>query len=212
MWITRLYTQRIPSRMTHCLKQLSEGKTSDAAAFNQRVIGQNIRLNTETQKKSRGPIWGFTETHFTSPPCNSYTAVIMLLWLEGAAFLHHNHKNWLKTSKKQNHIFCWRLFFCFFSFIAFFSYCLSKSGLLIFWPDEYTHSFKAADECFLELLLPLDGLQPVWHLTPDINKTFSSNSPGYCYLARCSTFWWPRWSKRFFTCVFTCSASKVQIS
>lgn len=103
-------------------------------------------------------------------------------------------------------------FFLFLSFIALFSYCPSKSGLLIFWPDEYTHSFKAADECFLELLLPLDGLQPVWHPTPDIKKTFSSNSPGYCYLARCSTFWWSRWSKRFFTCVFTCPASKVQIS
>lgn len=103
-------------------------------------------------------------------------------------------------------------FSLFLSFIAFFPHCLSKSVLLIFWPDEYTHSFKAADECFLELLLPLDSLQPFCPLTPDINKTFPSNSPGYCYLAGCSTFWWSRWSKRFFTCVFTCSASKVQIS
>lgn len=167
MWITRLYTQRIPSRMTHCLKQLSEGKTSDAAAFNQRVIGQNIRLNTETQKKSRGPIWGFTETHFTSPPCNSYTAVIMLLWLEGAAFLHHNHKNWLKTSKKQNHIFCWRLFFCFFHLLHSFHTVFQRA---VFWYSDLMSIHTASrlqmnvfwNCCCLSMV---SNLSDIWPLT-----------------------------------------------
>lgn len=130
LWIARLYTPRVAQGWcvgrqmfaTQRWKVLSEGQTWDAAAFNQRVIAQNIATQEAQPEALQRHISHQRPAVPTqlSPCCAA-----------GAAFLHHNQKSWLNTQKKQN------LFFFFVRFILFDSFpSFRKMVVLIFRPAD----------------------------------------------------------------------------